>query len=103
MQLGLDRMELPATAIHLGQRRRKVDSASPATTASSNPPLLPAEPSVLPISDIQVSRPATYDILLEAACNPGVLTASLAVRSCKRVLGHRGNFVQGWLKRSRSA
>ena len=96
MQLGLDRMELPATAIHLGQRRRKVDTASPATTHSSNPPSLPAEPSVLPISDTQVSRPTTYDILLEAACNDDALTASLAVPSRKRVLEYHGNFVQGW-------
>ena len=74
VQLGLDRLELPATAIHLGQRRRKVDSASPATTHSTTPPLQPPEPSALPISDTQVSRPANCDILLEAACNDDKMT-----------------------------
>ena len=83
VQLGLDRLELPATAIHLGQRRRKVDSASPATTHSTTPPLQPPEPSALPISDTQVSHPANCDILLEAACNDDKMTASLPLQSCK--------------------
>ena len=57
LQLGLDRMELPPSAIHLGQRRRKAEPRQPSSAAPITQ--LPLESGGLTIPETQVSGTET--------------------------------------------